>query len=419
MIISAERVFRMAADDSEVLWAFPFGNISHIVFRDDDDSGSGSGSSGLGLTGVELVVYSKQREKDKDRAGGLGGLSGAGSGGRESSSFSGSGSGGDNTEFLKCATREIATALYKHLAQCAFRMGNPSSVEPADLATARKEKPPPPNPGPAPTRHDRGWKLKPKEQLARADNTAMPGGLVGLGLGTGGGVGVRGWRYQFGTANRIPVRKGAWSETEVIQRGASRLLRETTGFEEQRRREAEAEAEAEVEAEALELAEGGEGRRQPSSALAASSLEDDTHRAIDERVWALLCEWTCTHTLLNTSRCLALAVLNHSPNAVQLQRVEFKEGRNYHTLGVGVGGGYDAEARTVLPGGAVVLFAYASRPSLVDLAHVKVVLQTSAFTAQVSTRPDRTECSVVGGFTAGYLEKSTSDVWAKFVLLVT
>ena len=69
--------------------------------------------------------------------------------------------------------------------------------------------------------------------------------------------------------------------------------------------------------------------------------------------------------------------------------------------------------------GAVVVFAYANRPSIIDLAHVKLVMQTSAFTAQVSTRPDRTECSVVGGFTAGYLEKSTADVWGKFVLLVT
>ena len=399
----------MADDDSEVLWAFPYGNISHIVFRGEGEREGDSDDS----PGVELVVYTKRVVEGRPM--GLALHSGE-SLAMTVSQGSGSGaSGSENVEFLKCANREIAALLYAQLAQSSFRMGNPSSVVPPELATAPKVNPTGAALGPAPTRTNRGWKYKPAEQLSRVDNTAMPGGLVGLGLGLGVGVGVRGWKYQFGAANRIPVRKGNWAESEVLQRAATRLMRDTTGFEAQG-------AGGAGRDDASGEHDHGDDHEHDAEATEAASrlrLEDNIHRAIDERVWALLCEWSCTHIMFNTSRCLALTVLNHSPNPVQVQRVDFKEGKNYHLFGVGVGGGYDSEARTILPGGALVVFSYAPRPTLIDLAHVKLVLQTSAFTAQVSTRPDRTECSAVGGFTAGYLEKSLEDVWGKFVLLVT
>jgi hypothetical protein len=379
IIISNEKIFRMADGDTEVLWVFPFGNVSHCLFREDEEAH---------IVAVDLVVYTKIQEEHEAAVGlalssgdvhsGLGGSRGIGAGG--------------NTETLKCASREIAIFLYAQLAKCAARMGNPSSVLPVDIATAPKVKEPE-NPVPQPLRTARGWKFKPAELLSRADNAALPGGLVGL-EGTQS-VGVGGWQYQFGSANKNPVKRGSWGEQEVLQRAASRLLRETDGFEGQREQEE---------------SEGKDTR---------ARRVDDQHRSIDERVWQLVGEWTCTHAVLNTSRCLALVLLNHSLHPVQILRVEMQEGKNYQIMGVGVGGGFDPESRAILPGGAVVLFAYAFRPSPIDLAHVKVLVQTSAFTTRASTRPNRTECSAVGGFTVGYLEKSLSDVCCKCVLLIT
>ena len=65
------------------------------------------------------------------------------------------------------------------------------------------------------------------------------------------------------------------------------------------------------------------------------------------------------------------------------------------------------------------MFAYGFVPTPINAAHVQVGVLTSAFHATVSTRPQGTTCAAVGGYTAGYLEKSLSDYWAKYVIVVT
>lgn len=384
VIISLERVIRMADGDTEVVAVYPISSISHILFKDCDENEA---------VGVELVVYNKNQEEEKGMglhlnhdvigSGTLGTIQGANSQG--------------NSEFLKCATREIAVELYTHLALCGPKMGNPSSIIPVNIAT-KSAQPTTPTPVPIPgSRNAKGWKNKIVEVLQPIDNEGMPGGLVGV---EGVGVGVRGWNYQFGSANKNPFTKGNWGENEVLQRGATRLLREMRGSQ-----------------SVQDQDRGRDG--EDGDSVAVLGMDDAHHQMVDERVWQLVCEWTSTHTAFNTSRCLALIILNHSPNPIYILRVDVVEGKNYVLMGSGVGNQYDSETRGVMPGGAVVLFAYAFRPSLVDLAHVTIGMQTGAFTAQVSSRRDRTDCRPVGGFTAGYLEKSLAEVWGKFVLLVT
>jgi hypothetical protein len=86
---------------------------------------------------------------------------------------------------------------------------------------------------------------------------------------------------------------------------------------------------------------------------------------------------------------------------------------------VGAGSGYDEEARILGPGfGACLIFSYGFRPSPLDLAHVKVRVYSSAFTATFSTRRDRTSASALGGRKVSFLEKSETDWWAKYVVSV-
>ena len=66
-----------------------------------------------------------------------------------------------------------------------------------------------------------------------------------------------------------------------------------------------------------------------------------------------------------------------------------------------------------------MVFCYGFRPSIVDAGHVRATIYTSAFTARVSNKRDKTTCDAVGGYTAGFLEKSLSEWWAKYVILVT
>ena len=142
-------------------------------------------------------------------------------------------------------------------------------------------------------------------------------------------------------------------------------------------------------------------------------------------------EWRVNHAQLHeVSRCCALLVVNLSDNPIQILRLDVQEGKNVVIWGMGatvtsaVTGadtvGYDSESRTIMGGGgAAMVFAYGFVPTPIDAGHVKVGVLTSAFHATVSTRPSCAGCAAVGGCTAGYLEKSLSEYWAKFVIVVS
>ena len=161
---------------------------------------------------------------------------------------------------------------------------------------------------------------------------------------------------------------------------------------------------------------------------------------LDARVWQLVCEWTSAHKSLQASRCLAVLIINESESPVQILKSDVLEGRNIVTFGVdvlsssvGKGGrargmegagsdvkGYDEESHTLSGcGGAAVVFSYGFLPTLIDPSDVEISLITSAFTATLSTKPNRTTCAATGGYTAGYLEKSRTESWAKYVILVS
>ena len=409
IILSNELIFRLRGSGrgglGEVIWIYPWGNVSHCLLKRDAASGTYA---------VELVVYSKKSAHVKEGIAAAAEKALAGRDPAEDEELRRRASSSSNTELLPCGNRDIAVRLYTHLAQCASRMGNPSSVLPVDIASklpAASEPPTDPRgegdstaggrPGKA------GWRGKPKEQLINPNQ----GGAVVV---VEDGVGVREWQYQFGTANRIPFPSGTWPEREVLRRAAARLLLPLHRLPPP--------PPSHVDDHDHDGGGGGGSTDISSVSLAPpepADSDDDIHRELDRRVWQFISEWTCTHGVLSTSRCLALIIINHSSEPVQVLRTDVKEGKNVIIYGVGMGSGFDAEARTLMGhGGAAVVFAYGFRPSPIDLAHVKVVVQTSAFEAQVSTRPNRTECAAVGGFNCGYLEKSLSDIWAKYVLLI-
>lgn len=147
--------------------------------------------------------------------------------------------------------------------------------------------------------------------------------------------------------------------------------------------------------------------------------DSDYLQVLDENLWNLICEWRASHGPLHGSRCCAILILNVSLEPLQLLRMDVIEGRALKIIPVGEGV-FDTEARTLREkDGAVLLFAYGFRPSIVDPAHVKLRVQASAFQGQFSTRRDRTHAdSATGAQRAGFLEKSLSENWAKYVLLI-
>lgn len=142
------------------------------------------------------------------------------------------------------------------------------------------------------------------------------------------------------------------------------------------------------------------------------------HRAIDETVWRFVSDWNQNHDmLLNPSRCCVAVFVNHGRSPVQITHTELREGADLWVLGVG--DGYDTAGRVIRPGGgAAVVFAKGHRPSLVSKEHVKFTVTTTAFVATVATRENRAECMAQSGYSAAFLEKSRTDWWAKYVIVV-
>ena len=332
---------------------------------------------------------------------------------------------------LKCKSKGIASKLYAGLSVCAPRMGNPSSVLPPDVATATAT-------ATAPATATSASSSSTLSTSAAAKTTALHNPLLLHGINPTSSPNhlqvesirlqaVRTYfqEYRFGTANKIK-HTVLCPEKEVLQRGARRFT------------------------EACHCPVPHTESTSPSSPSSPRDVSLIQHKRglitfaqfLDARVWQLVGEWTTAHKSLQASRCLAVLIINESESPVQILKSDVLEGRNIVTFGVdassssvgkgGKGGtstgtiigsdvkGYDEESHTLHGcGGAAVVFSYGFLPTLIDPSHVEILLVTSAFSATLSTKPNRTTCAATGGYTAGYLEKSRTEAWAKYVILVS
>ena len=278
---------------------------------------------------------------------------------RFSNSSSKSSYSGDS-ELVLCASRSAAIRLYSMMARFAYRMGNPAAVTPLEELLETN------------TSSFGSEGGSSRVQSMRIVDPLTPA-KTSSALGAG---------YRFGSVNLREYSPEFGSEAQIFEQIQGRLM-------------------------GISL-----------SMLTESGGADKYNMLLDDTLWRLVCEWRgLHHVVFNPSRCAACLVINNTPHYVQINEVELKEGKDY--LIMGAGDGYDKDSRSlVASGGAAIIFAYGYVPSLTDLAHVKLQLFTSAFTAVISTRKNRTEIANQNGFHAGYAEKVQSDYWSKSVITI-
>jgi hypothetical protein len=102
---------------------------------------------------------------------------------------------------------------------------------------------------------------------------------------------------------------------------------------------------------------------------------------------------------------------------MQFTRVQILNGRNVVIIGSD-NTGYEIETRSVQPNGAIVMFICAFSPSTMDNGDFKVNVDTAAFRATISSANKETVCESKGGFHVGFLEKTVSDFWSKYVIVI-
>ena len=139
-------------------------------------------------------------------------------------------------------------------------------------------------------------------------------------------------------------------------------------------------------------------------------------KQLDENIWTLIWEWGCIHS--SFCRCCIGVFINHSNIPIQISRVQMVKGRNVVMMG-STSTGYEIETRCILPKGIAVIFICAYPQSPLDVGHLHANINTAAFNATLSSVQRETHCESKGGFTVGFLEKTVTDWWSKYVIIIT
>lgn len=139
---------------------------------------------------------------------------------------------------------------------------------------------------------------------------------------------------------------------------------------------------------------------------------------LDRKVWRLLWEWECTHLGMQATRCCATIIINRSVSPVQIVRVRMIHGKNVAIMG-SQATGYELESRSVMPEGFVVVFTWAFSPSPIEIGHLKATVYSGGFNVTIASTQRETYCESKGGLTVGFLEKTVSEWWCKYVLLIS
>lgn len=141
-------------------------------------------------------------------------------------------------------------------------------------------------------------------------------------------------------------------------------------------------------------------------------------KSLDEHIWKLLWEWGCIHAHLASCRCCVTVFINRSESPIQITRLHMLMGRNILIVG-SEGTGYEYESRLILPHGYVVIFISAFPQSPLEIGHLKANIHSAAFTAVLASTQRETTCDAKGGFKIGFLEKTVSEWWSKYIVVVS
>lgn len=138
---------------------------------------------------------------------------------------------------------------------------------------------------------------------------------------------------------------------------------------------------------------------------------------LDEKIWQLIWNWDSTHIGLKAARCCATAVINLSDTPIQIARVQMVHGRNVTILGSS-STRYDKESKAILPDGVAIIFIWAFSPSPIEIGHIKANVNTVAFSTTLASTQRESICEARGGFQVGFLEKTVSEFWSKYCIVV-
>uniref|UniRef100_A0A7S2RQ69 Vacuolar protein sorting-associated protein 13 DH-like domain-containing protein n=1 Tax=Eucampia antarctica TaxID=49252 RepID=A0A7S2RQ69_9STRA len=141
---------------------------------------------------------------------------------------------------------------------------------------------------------------------------------------------------------------------------------------------------------------------------------------LDKEAWTLISSWGQMFTGLSSRRCVVAGFINGTHNFLQMKSTNLVEGGSscYRMASKE----YDEVQNTLQPGGAMILFAWGSTPSLLHEGRVILKIETNAFVCDLSEEKNSsTHATPLPDYQVCFLEKSydSSGWWAKYWLLVS
>ena len=93
-------------------------------------------------------------------------------------------------------------------------------------------------------------------------------------------------------------------------------------------------------------------------------------------------------------------------------------GRNVVLLG-SENTSYEAESRLIKPNGYAIFFISAFPQSPLDAGHLKLLINSAAFTAMIASSQRESSIEGKAGFQVGFLEKTVTEWWSKYVAVIS
>ncbi len=137
--------------------------------------------------------------------------------------------------------------------------------------------------------------------------------------------------------------------------------------------------------------------------------------SLDEEAWGLISSWRYLYSGIHSRRCLVAALINSTGKDIQIKSTLLLEGGSpcCHIPSQG----YDKLNGILKPGGAILFFCWGVPPNLSEdgriFLHVETNVCSCKFSSNISpltSAEPRNKCI--------FLEKSVSDWWAKYWLLI-
>ena len=141
--------------------------------------------------------------------------------------------------------------------------------------------------------------------------------------------------------------------------------------------------------------------------------------SLDDEAWSLINTWRHMFFGMNSKHCLAAGFINGLEHDIQIKSTTLLEGgspcchipsRDYDELNC-----------LLKPGGAIIFFAWGVPPSLNQDGAIYLQIETNAFTCTLVDRKSpltRAETLLGCQCKCIFLEKSISDWWAKYWVLI-